>query len=230
MQDNPKFTDGISGLDDPIVENLCVAGVDTTYQRYLYISDNIDAESVEKEHTSPVGDPLGSDTREGFTKGSISLQLNLATDHRPRPGHILRTDFGDGYEYYISGKSGRARTLNDVVKLSVGVKKAVNPIITTLLSESYGQGYVHTQAAGALSGSVLTSAAVNTRGGATLAWSIAAAKGYSIPGWLSINSSSGVISGTAVAGTFEVKIVLTDTLSGFSTRKGFGIFRMVISA
>lgn len=231
MQDNPKFTDGVSGLDDPIIENLCVAGVDTTYQRYLYLSDNIDAEAVEKEFTAPAGDPLGSDTREGFTKGSINLQLNLVSDHRPRPGHIIRADFGEGsYEYYIAGKSGRARQLNDVVKLSLAVKKSVNPIITSLLSEAYGQGYVHTQAAGALSGTVLTSVGVNTRSGATLAWSIAAAKGYSIPGWLSINSSTGALSGTAVAGTFEVKVVLTDTLSGFATRKGFGIFRMVISA
>lgn len=54
--------------------------------------------------------------------------------------------------------------------------------------------------------------------------------GFTVPGWLSINASTGVISGTAVAGTFEVQIVLTDTLAGSLTRVGYGILNMVITA
>lgn len=225
MQTNPKYSDGKAGIANPIVENLCVSG-----QFYNYLSDSIDRESIEKDHTDADGGPLGSDTREGFEKGAINLQLSAVTDTIARPGHIIKLDIGDGFEYFVAGKFGRARTRNDVTKGSLQVKKAINPVITTLLSAAYGQGFKHTQAAGALAGAVLTSVAVNTRDGSTLVWSIAASPGFTVPGWLSINASTGVISGTAVAGTFEVQIVLTDTLAGSLTRVGYGILNMVITA
>jgi hypothetical protein len=231
MQDNPKYTDGRSGLSNPLIENLCEAGVDTTYQRYQYLGDNLDKESIEKEHTDADGGPLGSDTREGFEKGAVSIQFNRVTDNPPRPGHVIRLDVDDddGWAYYIAGKLGRTRARGDIMKASLQLRRAVNPVVANLLSSAYGQGYRHTQAAGALSGSFLTANTLNTRSGSTLAYALSAASGNTVPGWLSINSSSGLISGTAVAGTFEVEVVVTETLANAATRVGFGILQLIIT-
>lgn len=230
MQTDPSFTDGRSAVLAPLVQCLNLTGDGTTYQRYEYLSDNIDREAKEIEHMDADGSPLGSDTREGFLKGTINLQLTLATHSIPRPGHVIHLDIGGGDEYYIAGKFGRARTRNDIIRGALVVKRAYNPIVTSLLSEAYGQRKSLTQAAGALSGSLAAAqTAVNTRSGATVAYSIAAAPGYTVPGWLSINSSTGALSGTAVAGTWELDIIVTDTLSGEETRKGFGRLQMIIT-
>lgn len=230
MQTDPKFTDGRSSTLDPILECLNIAGNGTTYLRYEYLSDTIDREAKEIEHADADGSPLGSDTREGFKKGSINLQLTFASDTVARPGHIIHLATGDEDEYYIAGKFGRARTRNDIVKGALAVKKAYNPIIVTLLTEAYGQRRSFTQAAGALTGTPAAAmSTVNTRTGSTLAYALAAIPGGTVPGWLSISSSTGALSGTAVAGTHEFDIVVTETLSGEETRKGFGRCVLVIT-
>jgi len=232
MQTDPKYTDGRSAILDPILECLNIAGSGTTYQRYEYLSDSIDREAVEKEHTDADGSPLGSDTREGFTKGSINLQLTLASDTIARPGHIIHLNTGGDNDdaYYVAGKFGRARTRNDIVKGSLAVKKCYAPIIVTLLTEAYGQRRSFTQAAGALTGTPAAAfSTVNTRTGSTLAYALAARAANALPGWLSCNASTGALSGTAVAGTFEFDIVVTETLSNEETRKGFGTCVLVIT-
>jgi hypothetical protein len=231
MQTDPSFTDGRQAVLNPLVQCLNLTGDGTTYQRYEYLSDSIDREAVEKEHADADGSPLGSDTREGFLKGAINLQLTKVTHSIPRPGHIIHLDVGDGDEYYIAGKFGRARTRNDIIKGALQVKRAYNPIITTLLSSAYGQRKTFTQAAGALAGTLAAvQTVVNTRTGATLAYSIAAAPGYTVPGWITCNASTGALSGTAVAGSWEFYIICTDTLSGEETRTGFGVMAMTITA
>lgn len=232
MQTDPKFTDGRSAILDPILECLNIAGSGTTYQRYEYLSDSIDREAVEKEHTDADGSPLGSDTREGFTKGSINLQLTLASDTIARPGHIIHLNTGGDNDdaYYVAGKFGRARTRNDIVKGSLAVKKCYAPIIVTLLTEAYGQRRSFTQAAGALTGTPAAAfSTVNTRTGSTLAYALAAVPGYTLPGWLSCNATTGALTGTAVAGTFEFDVVVTETLTGEETRKGSGRCILVIT-
>lgn len=228
---DPSFTDGKVAVLDPLVECLNLTGDGTTYQRYDYISDTIDREAVEKEFADADGHPLGSDTREGMQKGAISLLKHKASHKSPAPGHIIHLDVGDGSEYYIAGKPGNGRTRNEQSRFSVNVKRAYNPIVVSLLSEAYGQRFIFTQAEGTLAGD-LTSAlvAVNTRTGATLTWSLAAKPGYTVPGWLSINSSTGALSGTAAAGSWELEIILTDVLAGQETRRGFGTLSLVITA
>jgi len=87
----------------------------------------------------------------------------------------------------------------------------LQPIVVSLLSAAFGQRRSFTQAAGALTAPITTApTVVNTRAGATLAYSLAAAPGFTLPGWLSINAGTGALSGTAVAGTFQVGVILTD--------------------
>lgn len=224
------MTDGRTATGEPVLECLNYAGDGTTYQRYEYLGDTIDAEAIEKEHADADGSPLGSFTQEGFIKGSIPLQLSKASHSIARPGHIVRLDAGAGFEYYIAGKFGRARTRREVVKGALAVKKCYNPIVVSLLTSAYGQRKKATQAAGALATPISDApTALNTRTGATLAWSIAARPGYTVPAWLTCNSSTGALSGTAVAGHWEFDIVITDTLTGEETREGFGILDLTIT-
>jgi hypothetical protein len=230
MQTDPYFSDGRAAILNPLVECLNLTGDGSTYQRYEYLSDSIDREAIEKEHADADGSPLGSDTREGFLKGAINLQLTKVTHSIARPGHIIHLSIGDGDEYYIAGKFGRARTRNDIVKGALQVKRAYNPILTTLLSEAYGQRKAFTQAAGALAGTLAAAqTVVNTRTGATLAYAVAGAAGYTVPSWLTCNATTGALSGNAVAGSWELIITCTDTLAGEESRVGFGVMAMTIT-
>lgn len=231
MQTDPSFTDGMAATGEPVVECLNLAGDGTTYQRYEYLSDTIDREANEKEHADADGAPLGSFTQEGFEKGAINLQLTKASHSIARPGHIVRLDTGAGWEYYIAGKFGRARTRREVVKGALSVKRAYNPIIASLLTSAYGQRTKATQAAGALAAPISTApTTLNTRSSSTLAYSMAARPGSAaLPGWLTINATTGALSGTAVAGTWSIDIICTETLTGEETRVGNGILDLTIT-
>lgn len=230
MQTDPSFTDGRSAIGEPVLECLNLTGDGTTYQRYEYLGDSVDKDAVEKMHADADGSPLGSFTQEGFNKGSINLQLTKASHTVARPGHIVRLDAGNGFEYYIAGKFGRARTRREVVKGALAVKAVYCPIVLSLLSSAYGQRTKSTQAAGALTAPISTApTAVNTRTGATLAWSIVARPGYTVPGWITCNAVTGALTGTAVAGHWEFDIVCKDTLTGEEDREGSGILDLTIT-
>lgn len=225
---DPQFSDGKVTILDPLLECLNLSGDGTTYQRYGYLSDTIDREAVEKDYADASGHPLGSDTVEGMEKGAIAFLKTKASHKTPRPGHIIHLDIGNGSEYYIAGKPGQSRTNREQVRGSVNVKRAYNPIVTSLLSEEYGQRKTFSGTAGALSVGT-THTVVNTRSGATVAWSLAAAPGYTVPAWLTINGSTGALSGTAAAGSWELYLVVTDTLTGQEDRVGFGIMGLTIT-
>lgn len=227
---DPRMSDGLSATLRPSLQCLNLAGDGTTYQEYEYLSDSITTEGVDLDHADGDGHPLGGDTSAGFEKGAISLKAVKASYKLPKPGHVILADFGDGSEFYRVTAQGRSRTRNNMKTGSPSVTRLYNPFVQECLTEAYGNRAVKTQAAGALAGSFTTAlTSRNTRSGATVAYSLAAMPGYSVPGWLSINSSSGALSGTAVAGTWELKIVITDTLSGEETRVGFGQLSLVIT-
>lgn len=230
MQTDPSFTDGRSATGEPLLECLNLPGDGTTYQRYEYLSDTIDKDAVEKKHADADGSPLGSFTQEGFEEGAINLQLTKASHTIARPAHIVRLDRGAGFEYYVAGKFGRATTRREVVKGALKVTRCYNPIILSLLTSAYGGMTKATQAAGVLTAPISTApTAVNTRTSATLAWSMAAEPGFTVPSWLSINATTGVLSGTAVAGNWRIAIILTDTLAGEETRVGSCILDLTIT-
>lgn len=231
-QNDPHFTDGLTGIVDPIVECLNLAGDGTTYQRYEYLTDGLDYDAIRKVFTDADGSHLGSDTRQGALMGPIAIQKTLASHKLPRPGHIVRLYRGSDVFYLICGKPGSAAERNNPMKAALDTIAAINPIITTALTEAEGQRYYLTQAAGSFSG-VLASAlsTVNTRSGSTLAYAIAAAPTAAglLPTGLSCNASTGAITGTSVAGTYEFDIIVTETLANKPTRKGFARVYLVIT-
>ncbi len=153
--------------------------------------------------------------------GSIAVQKTLASHKFPRPGHILRLYRGSDVFYLVCGKAGRAHERNNPTKGSFDCIAAINPIIVTLLTEAYGGRYTYTQAAGALTGTLISAmSTLNTRSGSALAYAIVAAPGSSLPGGLSCNASTGAITGTAATGSTEFDLVVTETLAGAATRTG----------
>jgi hypothetical protein len=227
---DPRFTDGLAAILDPLVQCLNLAGDGTTYQRYTYLNDSITTEGSDEEHADGELHPLGGSSSAGFEKGGLSIRATKATHKLPKPGHVLECDFGAGLEYYRVNAQGRARANRQMVAGSFNVTRLYNPFPLECLSEAYGQRAIKTQAAGALAGS-FTSAltAKNVRTGGTVAWSLVAKPNYTVPAWLSINSSTGALSGTAVAGTWELMIVATETLTNEETRAGFGVLSLVIT-
>lgn len=230
----PQVTDGLSATGNALVQCLNLSGSGslpaTTYQRYEYVSDSITVEGADNDHTDGDNAPLGGTTFAGFEKGAISLKVVPATAKLPRPGHVLHCDFGDGDEFYRVTAMGRGRTKNNVKTGNPGVTRLLHPFPLECLSEAYGFRAIKTQAAGSLSGS-FTSAltARNIRSGGTLAWSLGAEPGESVPNWLSINASTGALSGTAVAGTYNLRIIVTETLANFDTRRGYGVLTLIIT-
>lgn len=226
----PSVSDGLSALINPLVQCLNLAGDGTTYQRYEYLSDSITTEGVDQEHTNGDGNPLGGYTAVGFEKGSISLKCTKHSYKIPKPGHVLECDFGDGSEFYRVTAQGRARNRGNVKTASVAATRLINPFPLECISEAYGSRVIKTQAAGALAGSFTTAlTAKNTRTGGAVTWSIAAEPGETLPAWLTCNASTGALSGTAVAGTYNVRIILTETLTNFDTLKGYGVLTLIIT-
>jgi hypothetical protein len=230
MLTEPQVTDGRSATADAVIQCLNLAGDGTTYQRYSYISDTITREGVDTDHADGDGHPLGGSTFAGFEKGAISVRCAKVSYKLPVPGYIIDADFGDGSEYYRVTAQGRARTKGNVKTASIGVTRLYNPFPLQCLSEAYGSRKTYSQAAGTMAGAFASAlTARNTRAGSTLAWSMAAHAGSTLPAGLSMNSSTGAITGTAVAGTHEIDIIITETLTGEETREGYGILALTIT-
>lgn len=231
---SPQHTDGYSATLGPLVQCLNLSGSGdtpaTTYQRYDYLSDTLTTEGADQDHQDGDLTHLGGFTAAGKKAGSISVKVGRVTAKFPLPGHIVEFDDGTGSEFFVCTAPGSARTRNNVKTAGLNLKGLVHPFPLECLSEAYGSRALKTQAAGALAGSFTTAlTAKNTRTGATVAWSLAAEPGETVPAWLSINASTGALSGTAVAGTYNLRIIITDTLAGFDTRQGFGRLSLTIT-
>jgi hypothetical protein len=196
-----------------------------------YLSDTINHEAVEQMFTDADGSPLGSSTFIGFEAGAIAMKFALADQAGVLPGYVVKLNRGDGDRYYVLGNPGAAFARNTQVNGSFAVKRIYNPIFANLLSLDEGQGKSMTQAAGALTGDrAAAPTIVNTRQGGTLAFTMAAAPGSAaLPGWLSCNGTTGALSGTSVAGTWDIEIICTETLAGKITRVGYGVIHLVIT-
>jgi hypothetical protein len=234
MLTTPQVTDGLTATGNALVECLNLSGSAslpaTTYQRYEYLSDSISVEGVDQDYTDGDNAPLGGRTAAGFEKGAIPIKVTPATAKLPKPGYILHCDFGDGDEFYRVTAQGRSRSKGGVKTGSPAVTRLIHPFVQDCLTEAYGSRAIKTQAAGALTGSFTTALTQRlTRAGGTITFSLGAEPGESVPAWLSINASTGALSGTAVAGTYNLHIIITDTLANFATLKGYGVLTLIIT-
>lgn len=170
----------------------------------------------------------------GARKGSLNLQYNLAADELPGSTNVLKNGYVVSFRgrYYVVSEAKPKVVKNDVIKFSCTVTEIVNPICSVLLS-TLGQQLAGAHAAS--SSYTVDGSAINTRTGATVAYTLEtyATPGSAAPSGFTINASTGEVTINAIAGTYDVRVVVTDTvtLADGSTliNKGWGRYTVVLS-
>jgi hypothetical protein len=229
MPDYPSFTDGKAGLKDPTCRNVAAA------LYYHWIEDSLKEGAVSIDHIlEGEGDVLGSDTKANGSKtGTIKIQLNLATDTKPRPGHIIELIKGATTEYYVVTEMPVENKRGDVVRLSIPVKLIIHPFFTGLQSVAEGDTLRLTKSIATPSTSTLATTPVNHRTGATKAYSALQSDGTAMPAGVAISSSTGVITFThasLVAGTYTILVTATDTLTPYTARESDDTLILTVTA
>lgn len=230
-----SFTDGKAGLKDPVLVNLNVL-VGGSPLAMHWTKDSLKAMGRTIEHTREgEGDWLGSDTKaSGVKKGSISLQMNAATDVTPSPAHILQLTKGAVTEFYIVGEDGGENERNQVVKGTYPVVQAIHPFFKGLLSVDLGDSLALTKSI-ATGGptSTLATNPVNHRTGSTKTYSALQSDGSAVPAGVAINASTGVITFThasLVIGVYTIKVTALDVLTGQENRESENTLILTVTA
>ena len=221
------MTDGKSGLKNPTVRCFNLLDGSSQPRRYHYIDDNISQAAVSIDHDlEGDGDPLGSDTQAGREAGVLNIQCEQIDQPAPFPASVIELNKVGVAKYYVVTAEGAQFKRNDMKRYALPVKRLYNPFCSGLLGP-LGNYFEVSKAAT----STLSAAAVNTRAGATVAYALAMVDGTALPAGLAINSSSGMITLTAVAqATYELEVTITDTLTGKRERKGTGTISLTVTA
>lgn len=226
LPDLPFYQDGAAAVTDYAIEilNLPTNTPPTVFQQLLYVSDDLGDDAMHEAHVGPDGEGEGSYTGTVDNTGNIVAQLDTAASSVPSPGFILRFR---GLLFQVIGKPATARQKNQVVRVTLPVKKLVHPCLVELLSAA---GPVKT--VNATSGAAITSIDINpvsNRSGESFTFAVGS-DFDALPTGVTLNVSTGVISGTpSVTGTRVVKIVCTATLANQATRTGVAWFKIIVA-
>lgn len=230
MPDYPSFTDGKAAIKDPTIRNYAAN------KYYHFISSSITESAVSIDHTlEGEGDHLGSDTKAtGVKIGTINIQLLLATDQQPRPGHIMELIIGSTTEYYVVTGMPAETKRGDVVRLAVPVKLIIHPFFGGLQSVAEGDTLRLTKSISTGGPtSTLATTPLNHRTGSTKAYSALQSDGSALPAGVAINATTGVITFThasLVAGSYTIEVTATDTLSPYSQRESSDTLILTVTA
>lgn len=180
---------------------------------------------------------IGSVTYADGRKGNLSLQYALAVDEIPGANNLLQPGFIVSFRqrFFVVGAVKTPIEKNQVIKFAPEITEIQNPVLTTLLT-LYGQQYLQSVANGALP-ITKSCAASGTRSGATLVYSAEtfATPSSAAPSGITINVSSGLltIANTVTAGTYDVRVVVTDTVTlpdgSSNTVAGFGRYTLTVT-
>jgi hypothetical protein len=235
MSDSPSLTSGRKSIKDPIVENLNVL-VASVALRYHFIDDSLKVVGRVIEHAlEGEGDVIGFDIKsEGVEKGGLNLQLDSPTDVAPQPGHRLKVTKGTSIKYYGVSEGGAPNKRNDVVRPSPSVIQEINPFLSGLLSETEGDLKRQSYSIAAMGATeTVATTPINGRTGGVIAVTATQSDGSALPTGVAINASTGVITvtkATVLAGVYTIQVVVTDTLTGYSTRSGEATLVLTITA
>jgi len=215
-QPNPRYSDGIQGVTELSV--FCYNNSVT----YICYDGDPSEDGVQKLWTDSNMEPLGSDNRTGFRKGTLNLQYTLATDelnssaNQMRPGYVVSFRA----RYFVTGKIGSKVVKNDVIKFSVEVTELQNPFIPNLLTTL---GQQKKASINANTNTTVNCVAIAARSNGTLTYTVEQynTAGLAVSG-ISINVNTGILTANISAGTVDIRVLATDTLTGENTQVGFG--------
>ncbi len=205
---NPSYDDGLQA-----VISLSVYCYNNGITYMTYDGDPSQA-AAQTELMNSDKQLIGSVTYAGGArKGSLNLQYNLAADELPGSTNELKNGYVVSFlsRFYVVSEAKPKIVKNDVIKFSCTVTEIVNPIVPILLS-GLGQQLAATHAAN--SSYTVACAAINTRTGATVAYFVEnfANPNSSPPSGFSISSSTGVLTINAAAGSYDARVIVSDTV------------------
>jgi hypothetical protein len=225
---NPSYVDG---LNQVVALSVYCYNNGLTYMTY---SGDPSLGAAHTDNKNSDNQLIGSVTYIDGRKGTLVMQYNLATDETPSSANQIKPSYIVSFRgrYYVIGNVKTPIVKNDVIKTTCDVTELQNPFVAILLSIQ-GQQLVATHAAN--SSYTVACAASNTRTGATLVYSgqTFATPGSSLPSGFSINSSTGVLTINAAAATYDVRVVVSDTITlgdgTTDTIYGFGRYTVTLS-
>jgi hypothetical protein len=205
-----------------------------------YASDSADPSEtvVRVETTNSNGQVTGSTNYVNQRVGTINLTYDSISDELDGATKQLRPTYIVSFRgrFYVLGNVSTPITKGEAVTVAAEVSELQNPVIPELLSV-LGQQYHLTLSAATLPETFDVSA-INTRTGATVAFSIENwdEPGEAAPTGFSINSSTGLITvaDTAAQATHDIRVIATDTVTPLgedaSVVKGIGRLTVVVPA
>lgn len=216
-QPNPSYADGLQGVTT--LSAYCY----NNNRTYICYDGDPGTDAAQKQWTDSNEEPLGSDTRTGFRSGTLNLQYTLAVDELPGDVDELKTGFIILFRnrYYVAGAVKPKVVKNEVIKFSVAVLELQNPFIPNLLSV-LGQQLKASINANANTTVNCVALGARTNGVVTYSVETFATQGSSAPAGVTINANTGLMTVNIVAGTVDVRVLATDTLTGEITDVGFG--------
>lgn len=204
-----------------------------------YSSDSADPSPtvVRTETTNSNGQVTGSTNFINQRVGTINLTYDSIGDELDGAAKQILPTYILSFRgrFYVAGNVSTPITKGEAVTIAVEVSELQNPMIPELLS-TLGQQKAWTFADGDQPETFDVSA-VNTRTGATVAFSVEDwdNPGDPAPTGISINSSTGVVTVTGAAvGTHDVRVIATDTVTPLgedaNSVKGIGRLTITITA
>lgn len=177
---------------------------------------------------------IGSVTYIEGRSGTLNCQYALASDELSSSVNELKPTYIVSFRgrFYVCGAVKNKVIKNDVIKFSIAITELQTPFISILLS-TLGQ---QLQGAHAASSSyTVACAASGTRTGAVLTYSgeTFATPLSALPAGFTINSATGVLTVNAVAGTYDVRVIVKDVVTlpdgTTDTVYGWGRYTVVLS-
>jgi hypothetical protein len=185
-----------------------------TGQAYVADNFNFDVDAKLLRSNNSVGNPSRQKVIKGFVDGNCDLQLADETTLAPDVGHHFEADADkDGTaEPYMIVKPGRTFTADDIFKCKASITRCVNPVIKTDTASGKtipqllaGVTYASTVAITAIDfGAMLPPGETLT----SVVWTSTA-----LPPGLTLNSSTGAISGTPTTPASALSVTVTLTLA-----------------
>lgn len=220
-----SYTDGIQATS--VLSVYCYNNAAS----YITFDGDPGQESTQKEFTNSDMEPLGSDTRTGFRKGTLNLQYTLQTDELPGATNLMQPGFIVSFRsrYYVVGNVKPKVVKNDVIKFSVAVLELQNPFIPGLLS-TLGQQLTRTGLT-ANTANTVNAAAIGNRTNSVLTYSVEQwnAPGTAASAGITINATTGTLTVNAISGSYDTRVIAIDTLTGYDVNRGQGRYTATVT-